>query len=247
MHKLPVRSFLIAVLSLALLAGVDAPAITQDASPTAGGVTILEPDESYAGATRGEWAARSWQWVVSLPAEVNPGFNPSGPGCGYGQSGPVFFLTGSFTPDPIDMTCVVAEGVAIFVPLGDAACTTVEAPPFFGRDEADLAACAAANNQVPIADVTVTINGQGIPNLEAYHTVTPAFPLTFPNNNPFGLPAGVALMVDDGYSILIAPPAPGTYDLVISGPGLVWMYRLIVQAPQVIEPAGSPEAATPVA
>jgi hypothetical protein len=120
-------------------------------------------------------------------------------------------------------------------------CTTVEPPPTFGRDEAELKACAAANMHIPIADVTVTINGQAVPNLPSYRTVTPAFPLTLGEDNPFGLPAGVALMVDDGYSILVAPPAPGDYELVIAGPGLVWTYRLRVEAPQVIEPAGTPQ------
>jgi hypothetical protein len=182
-----------------------------------------------------------------LPKAVNPGFNPSGPGCGYGQAGPVFFLTGSFTADPVHITCVVPEGTAIFLPLGDQGCTTVEPPPTFGRDAAELAACAAANDKVPIAQVTLTINGQAIPDLAAYHTVTPAFPLTLAQNNPFGLPAGVALMVDDGYSILIAPPPPGDYDVVIKGPGLVWTYRLLVEAPHVIAPQGSPAAATPAA
>ncbi len=260
MPKLRSRSLLIALVSLTLLAGAGAPAIAQDATPTPGGVTILGPDESFGGATLGEWEARQWQWNTSFPPDINPGLDVAGPGCGYGQSGPVFFLPGNFTHNPTNMTCVVPEGVAILVPLGGAECSTIEPPPFFGRDEAELAACATAANDVnpiPIAAITVTINDQNIPNLESYHSVSPAFPLTFLENNPFGAAPGVALSVSDAYGFLIAPPAPGEYDLVISsdvdqnGKPFVGTFHLVVEAPQVIEPqatpGASPEAATPVA
>lgn len=260
MPRLRSRSLLIALVSLTLLAGAGAPAIAQDATPAPGGVTILGPDESFGGATLGEWEARQWQWTVSFPPKINPEIDVAGPGCGYGQSGPVFFLPGNFTPNPTNMTCVVPEGVAILVTLGGSECSTVEPPPFFGRDEAELAACATATNDVnpiPIAAITVTINGQEVPNLESYRSVSPAFPLTFSEENVFGVPAGVALSVSDGYGFLIAPPAPGAYDLVISsdvdqdGEPFVSTYHLIVEAPQVIEPqatpGASPEAATPVA
>jgi len=258
MPQLRSRSLLIALVSLTLLAGAGAPAIAQDATPAPGGVTILRPDESFGGATLGEWTTRQWQWIISFPPEISPGVNVSGPGCGYGQSGPVFFLPGSFSPDPLTMTCVVPEGVAILVPLGGAECSTVEPPPFFGRDEAELAACATAHNQqTPIANITLTINEQEVPNLESYRSVSPVFPLTVSEENVFGAPAGIALSVSDTYGLLMAPPAPGAYDLVITTdidpdkPAFVSTYRLIVEASQVIEPeatpGASPEAATPVA
>ena len=59
-----------------------------------GGVTVLPPDAEYAGVSRAEWSARFSQWALSLPPEVNPNFDPTGEQCGYGQSGPVFFLPG---------------------------------------------------------------------------------------------------------------------------------------------------------
>jgi hypothetical protein len=235
-----------------VMAGASAPVLAQDATPAPGAVTILGPEESFGGATLGEWTAREWQWSVSFPPEINPSVNVSGPGCGYGQSGPVFFLPGNFTPDPTDMTCVVPQGMAIFVPLGGSECSTVEAPPYFGRDEQELTACATATNETPIADITVSINGQDIPNLASYRSVSPVFTLTFADDNLFGVPAGVALSVADSYAFLIAPPAPGTYELVIAsdvdqdGEPFVGTYHLTVEAPQVIAPVASPEA-SPVA
>lgn len=245
---------LLAVVSVSLLAVLVAPAVAQEATPgtQVAGVTVLAPDASYAGATRGEWDARSWQWVVTMPEAINPGFDTTGERCGYGQSGPVFFLPGAYVPETFERTCVVPEGVALFVGIGGSECSTVEPPPFFGRDEAELRACAASYTDT-ITDVSVTINGEAVPNLDAYRTASPMFTMIFPEDNFFGVPAGAALSVSDSYSILLAPLPPGEYEITGSATfagedTLESTTRVIVVSPQIIEPpAASPEAGTPVA
>ncbi len=251
MPRLRPRSFLIALLSLTLLAVAGAPAIAQDATPTGGEVTILGPDESYAGATLGEWDARWWQWVHSLPVAINPNVEMTGDECGYGQSGPVFFLPGDFTGEPVTTPtiCVVPEGTAIFVSVAGNSCTTVEPPPYFGRNEEELRACAAAATD-GVTDIQASINGEEVPDLETYRTTSPLFSLAFPEDNIYGVPAGVALAVADDYSFFIAPPAPGEYEIAASAlyDGEVTLgrtIRVVVQAPQVIEPEATP-VATPV-
>jgi hypothetical protein len=104
------------------------------ARPESAEVEILPPDEPWGGLTRGEWDARSWQWVLSLPEDINPWGDTTGERCGYGQSGPVFLLT----PVEDEITCVVAEGTAIWVNVANTECATVEPPPFFGRTEEEL-------------------------------------------------------------------------------------------------------------
>ena len=253
MLRLCPRSFLIALLSLTLLAGAGAPAIAQDATPAAGEVTILGPEESFGGATLAEWNARWTQWHLSFPVDTSPGVDPTGQRCGYGQAGPVFFLPANFGPPGPTVTCVVPEGVAIYLPLGGANCSTVEPPPYFGRDEDELRACAAtATDAYPIASHAVSINGQEVPDLASYRSSSPLTPIVFPEDNIFGAPVGTALFVSDDYNLLIAPPPPGTYQIdLTAGPDVVVTYQVNVQAPQIIEPEtapeGSPEAATPVA
>jgi hypothetical protein len=254
MHRFRSWVVLLVVTSASLFAV--APAIAQQATPgvAVDGVTVLEPDEAYAGVSRGEWDARSWQSAVSFPEAINPAFDSTGERCGYGQSGPVFIVPGAYTPEPIDRTCVVAEGTALFIVLGGSECSTVEPPPFFGRNEAELRACAAAFTDT-LTDVQVSINGEEVPNIEAYRTSSPLFTMTFPEDNFFGVPPGVALSVSDSYSILIAPPPPGEYEITASAAfeeegeliefgGTI---RIIVQAPQVIEPEATPAGGTPVA
>jgi len=159
----------------------------------------------------------------------------------------------NFGPPGPTVTCIVPEGVAIFLNLGGADCSTVEPPPFFGRDEDELRTCAAtATNAYPIATQTLIINGQEVPDLTSYRSSSPLTSIVFPEDNIFGVSAGTAHFVNDAYGFLIAPPAPGTYEVVLTaGTDVLVTYQVSVQAPQIIEPeaapGGSPEAATPAA
>ncbi len=200
-------------------------------------VEILPPDEPFAGLTRGEWDARQWQWLVSMPVDVNPGDDTTGDRCGYGQSGPVFFVIGSGGGG--NRTCVVAESTAIYVVVATVECSTVEARPFFGRTEDELRACATADMDL-VSDVSARVNGVDVANLDTYRTASPLFTLTFPDNNIFGVEPGVAHAVSEGFSFVIAPPPPGRYEItwLVSYPDgpLGGSATVIVEAPQVIEP-----------
>jgi hypothetical protein len=245
---------LLALLCLAALAGAAGRSVAQDATPAGGGVTILPPDEIVGGATLGEWSGRWWQWAVSIPEVANPNFDETaGERCGYGQHGPVFFLPGSFVPEPPEIiTCVVPTGTHIYIGLGGAECSTVEPPPFFGRDEAELAACAAANTEA--MTVSATIDGQEVADLDRYLSTSPLFTMNFPLDNFFGVPAGPAQAVAVGYGMILAPPPPGEYVITAStdfgdgSPPLEASIRVIVQEPTVVEPEATPTAgATPAA
>ena len=202
---------------------------------------ILAPDEPWAGVTRGEWDSRFWQWNFSLPDNVNPFTDDTGGRCGWGQAGPVFFLPGVETPGA-SFTCVVAEGTALYVLAAGAECSTVEPPPYFGRNEEELRACAAEVLD-GTRDYKAHVNGHDVPDLEAYRVSSPLFTLTFPENNVIGVEPGVAYAVSEAYSFIIAPPPPGEYEIGWSAwypdepePRSMANVRVIVEAPQVIEP-----------
>jgi hypothetical protein len=248
MSRLRSRGLLAAGSSALLLSSLtitDIAVATTEPAPEPRAVEILSPDESWGGATRGEWLARAWQRVVSLPAGVEA-LPATGERCGYGQFGPVFFLRGSF--DRSEETCVVAEGTAVFVLVSGAECSTVEPPPFFGRDEEELAACAAAAVD-ETTEFQASLDGQDVADLEAYRATSPLFTLILPPNfGGAGAPAGVANSVAEAYCFIIAPPPPGQYEVAWStryGTDTYGgMVTLIVEAPQVIEPGGTLEPST---
>jgi hypothetical protein len=212
------------------LAGTSAATTVEAAA-----LEILPPDEPWGGMSRGEWNALGWQRVVSMPSDVIP----TGDLCEFGQFGPMFFLTGTF--GATEQTCVVAEGTAIFVVVTGAECSTVEPPPYFGRTEEELRACAAAAVD-EITQFEARVDGQEVANLDQYRTTSPLFTLTLPENNGFGVEPGVANAVAESYSFIVAPPPPGEYEIAWSTtfPGATEPYgatvTVTVEAPQVIEP-----------
>lgn len=192
--------------------------------------------------------------MMSVPADINPGLDTTGEYCGFGQSGPVFLLPGSFTPEPREITCTVPQGVAIFVPLGSAACTSVDPPPYFGANEEELTEC-ANDSLTMVQEVGISINGEEIPDAISYRTESSMSPIVFPENNVWEVEPGVANTVSVSYRVIIAPPVPGEYTIVttmvIDGlpEPFVGAFNLTVQEPQTIYPSEFPVAtpeATPI-
>ncbi len=161
-------SILVAVLMGLVVAGHEtAPGFAQEATPAAAGV-VLPPDAEVEGLDLAAWSARSWQWFFSLPQEVNPFFDATGETCGYGQSGPVFFLAGA--EGGVERSCIIPQGVYVYVPLIGSECSTVEPPPFFGRDETELRRCAGeavdqAESALDMSAMAVTVDGETVGDL----------------------------------------------------------------------------------
>jgi hypothetical protein len=225
-------SSLIAVFGL--VAG-GASVAAQGATPTADNV-VLAPDAEVDGLSLAEWSTRSWQWSFSLPQDVNPFFDETGAICGYGQSGPVFFLAGA--DHSLERSCVVPLGVHIFVPLAGSECSTVEPPPFFGRDEADLSRCATeavdmAESVFDMTTMTLSVDGQAVENLADYRAVTPLYTLWLPEDNLLGSPKRVADSVADSYQVMLSPLSEGEHVIEITLPGpetVAITYRLTVES-----------------
>ena len=171
------------------------------------GLVYAEGEEIH-GASLGEWSARYWQWVTSLPVGENPAQDPTGALCGYGQTGPVFFIPRNMPP------CTVPAGVSVFLPIAGSQCSTLEPPPFHGDDEASLTACAAIEVD-RYTRIVVRVNGEVVPDVEQYRAASPVFSMQLPENNILAVPAGAGLAVADGYHVVLRPLPPGTYEIVV--------------------------------
>src|SRR5262245_3350128 len=71
--------------------------------------------------------AAAWQiYVLSVPAPVNPTLDLTGANALVGQSGPLVFLAGSASTDPVTRTVTLPRRKFLFFPLVTVECSTLE-------------------------------------------------------------------------------------------------------------------------
>jgi hypothetical protein len=126
------------------------------------------------------------------PCNINPVFDTTGANCGLEQrASPIFFLAGAATTDAVTRTCTVPAGKAIFFPVINVECSTVEAPPFFGSNAQELRECATRLiNGVDEGALTALIDGKEVQNRQDFRAQSLFFDFTLPPENFLGL-AGV--------------------------------------------------------
>jgi hypothetical protein len=177
---------------------------------------IFPPDAMPYNMTYGEWSAKWWQWILSIPTENNPLNDDNGRNCAVEQSGPVWFLVGT-TGGLIERTCTIPSGSAILIPAINGECSYAEYPSF--RSESELRSCAITQMD-KATQLKARIDGVDVTDLNTYRFQSPLFNLTLPENNIFGLPAGTTQAVADGFWILLEPLTAGNHDIQFGG-GLV--------------------------
>ena len=127
-------------------------------------------------------------------------------------------------PGVSSIECTVKPGTKIFVAAWSAECSTLEADPFLGSDEATLRACARAVN-AGITAVSVTLDGKPVGLTKVS---SPLQRLNLPPDNIFGAvpgscctqPQGLPyLSVADGWVALLHPLTPGAHTITIDVAG----------------------------
>jgi hypothetical protein len=114
------------------------------------------------GKSYGAWGAEWWKWVYSIPADKNPIQDMTGEFGSLNQSGPVWFLAGSFGTT-VERTLSIPSGKGIFFPIfnifNDYPCPDSTFQPAPGQTlEEFLAAGAAAYIDVATA-LAVQVDG----------------------------------------------------------------------------------------
>jgi len=182
---------------------------------------IIPPQAHPAGQSYGEWAAAWWQWIFSIPDDINPNHDGNDEFCGEGQDGPVWFLPGSFGGD-VERSCTIPQDKLIFVPVYNwifgASVFDCEPTAPGECDVPTLRLSAAFNTERAEAEgglLEVTIDGVPVQNVPHYRASSPdPFPITFPENNVVGVPAGTYFPnVADGYWLMLSPLSLGEHTI----------------------------------
>lgn len=185
---------------------------------------IFPPHSRPYGKTYGEWAVRWWQWAFSIPGDRNPLTDMTGEFAGEGQSGPVWFVAGTFG-DNVERSSTVPAGKALLLPVY----TVIFGAGVFDCDPTvpgvpcvvcELQETAAANTS-PIQMLEVTIDGRPVKNVSRYRTASPGpFPIYYPENSVTGVPEGDYFpQVTDGYWLMLEPLPEGEHEIVFSVTG----------------------------
>ena len=135
--------------------------------------------------TLGEWTARWWQWGYSIPKNINPAYDDNGRYCVEKQSGPVWFLAGTYG-HPVVRHCDIPSGKAILLPILNSECSFAEFPKL--KTLSELRIC-AKTIQDQVTKVNVSVDGMPLPHLEKYRIQSPPFNFTLPQGNILGLAA----------------------------------------------------------
>ncbi len=195
---------------------------------------VIPPADAKAktGKTYGEWSAAWWQYVLAASTKdpSNPLLSTTGQGCASGQpaGSTVFFLVGTASAGSTTRTqCVVPAGQALFFPMLNAFDVHT---PGDGLDTPELIWADLQQYVGQTQSLYATVDGVPIGNLNPQNTpylacagpdpacTAPAFTISLPGNNLFGLPGGrYAPTVDLGYYLLLAPLSPGTHTITFGG------------------------------
>jgi hypothetical protein len=175
--------------------------------------SLFATDSKPYGLTYSQWAGKWWKWFDEIPKSASPATDKTGANCAVGQSGPVWFLSGT-TGGSAERTCTVPAGKAIlFAPL-NSECSYAEFPSL--KTESDLLSC-AKHFQDEVTSLQASVDGVTLQGLGAYRVQTPLFNETFPVDNIAGAPPGPTQGVGDGNWVFIKPLPPGKHEIYLSG------------------------------
>jgi hypothetical protein len=214
---------------LGLLASAWGFATTRAPADGKGNPGVLPVNSNPYGKSYGEWSARHWEWLFSMPVDAHPLFETAD--CSEGQSGQVWFLGGTFASIEIEPGVILGEaerdcdmpvGKALFFPLVDVECSTLEGN---GETEEELRDCAEEIADFIDPDsLFLEIDGQPVGNLANFRVQSPLFVFgPLPDNNVFqffGLVAPEGTMspaVSDGVFVMLPPLPPGEHTLHYGG------------------------------
>jgi hypothetical protein len=172
---------------------------------------VIPSNASAHGKGYGEWSASWWQWVMEHPMAGHPMVDDPGFNVSSGQSGKVWFL--AFPFGSVERHVTVPHGTMLFVASLNAEASDLEGLGTTYQERLETANFLADH----IRNLSVTIDGEPVENLDSFRVVSPEFTFKAPSPWIFGDTGGEGTSVADGYYLLLTPFSTGTHTIHIEG------------------------------
>jgi hypothetical protein len=203
----------------AIVAGVCLSPGTESAQVPNPAPHVAQVHTKPAGQSYGRWAAEWWQWALGIPGAVSPLIDSTGEHCAQRQVDSVWFLAGSFSPDPVVRTCEIPSGKSLFFPLINTLYGAFLNDPPETRTEEFVRAEA---NCTEAAEISVSIDGFGVPQPTRFFTgasgsLSPLFNVQLPPGNLLGVDENIVPELvlspssEQGYYLFVQPLSPGEH------------------------------------
>lgn len=168
-------------------------------------------DRPY-GLSYGQWTAKWWEWCFSSPMSTNPLIDDTGEYSRFNQSGPVWFLCGTFGENKFPRRkCIIPHGKGILFPV----INYIFVPDFNIRTDYEVTQHVRRDID-DIVKLEATIDEWAIP---AYRVASDPliFHIYIREENKLGLPVGMNRASADGYWIFLRSLPPGEHKLYFHG------------------------------
>lgn len=221
---------------------------------------ITPPASMPCGLSCGEWGARWWQWLYSIPYANNPNADTTGAYATLGQSGPVWFLAGTFGGPAVSRSITVPFGKSIFFPIVNylsdfpCPCNGANFQPDNGQSLQDFLAYGNANfwgasNYMAVPDLTLEaeVDGVALANLTNYQALSSLFTFTAdPSLSQADCCVSGSLQygVSDGYWIMLNPLPAGPHTIHFKATIPSFSFAVEVTDHLVVTPSVAPPTAT---
>lgn len=229
------------VTSAIVIACLSAPAAFGANDNGRTGPPVAPPDANYAGLSYGDWSAMWWQHIMSIPTSQNPMIDTTGANALVDQSGPVYFLAGTWGGSgEVTRTVTIPAGKALFFPIvnvivDNGGCSATNVPPTTFTPAQMRAMIAGTLDSVE--GLYASVDGAPIRGLQKYAVITPEFQYDLPATGNVweflgcgGYTFGDSWRgaVANGFYLMLRPLSPGQHVIRFGSSSMKITYKLTV-------------------
>ncbi len=176
-------------------------------------VSAFPPDSKPYNKTYAEWSGQWWTLLQKLPTHNSSVSDTTGEKCNIGQNDSnVFFAMGT-TGGTVERKCTISHSKAIFLPILTSECSDLEDKSLDTEQKRKNCVLTGSKNGI----ISVTIDGQNIPDLKDFWFEYPLINFKLDNDNIWGVKPGIANEYTGGYFVMLKPLPRGQHVIHFTG------------------------------